>query len=48
MLPDYMNNKRITVLDKTDNCYCEQTYIFNNKLRLTVSGPGYLVLKLSK
>jgi len=49
VLPNYMNNRRVEVLDKTDSCVCNQTYIFNNKLRfICTSDYGYLVLKLSK
>ena len=33
VLPDYMNNMRIEKLDVTDSVNCEQTYIFNNKIR---------------
>lgn len=48
VLPDYMNNMRVEVLDKTDSVTCEQTYIFNNKLRFIASGYGYLVARLYK
>jgi hypothetical protein len=48
VLPEYMNNMRIEVLDKTDSCTFEQTYVFNNKLRFISSGYGYLVLRLYK
>jgi hypothetical protein len=48
VLPKYMNNHRIEVLDKTDSCSCNQTYIFNNKLRFVASDYGYLVLRLYK
>lgn len=46
VLPTYMNNKRIEVLDKTDSCDFNQTYVFNNKLRFISSGYGYLVIRL--
>lgn len=48
VLPDYMNNMRIEILDKTDSVTCNQTYIFNNKLRFISSEYGYLVLRLYK
>lgn len=48
ILPDYMNNMRIEILDKTDSVTCNQTYIFNNKLRFISSEYGYLVLRLYK
>lgn len=48
VLPDYMNNMRIEVLDKTDSCNVSQTYIFNNKLRFQCADYGYAVLRLYK
>jgi hypothetical protein len=49
ILPDYMNNMRIEILDKTDSVTCNQTYIFNNKLRFICNEDyGYLVLRLYK
>lgn len=48
ILPDYMNNMRVEVLDKTDSVTCGQTYIFNNKLRFIASEYGYLVARLYK
>lgn len=48
MLPDYMNNMRIEVLDKTDSVTMEQTYIFNVKLRFQCTDYGYAVLRLYK
>jgi hypothetical protein len=39
---------RIEILDKTDSVTCNQTYIFNNKLRFISSEYGYLVLRLYK
>ena len=48
ILPDYMNHRKVTILDKTDSCTCGQTFIFNNKLRFITSGYGYLVVKLSR
>jgi hypothetical protein len=47
-LPDYMNNMRIEVLDKTDSMNFNQTYVFNNKLRVQCTDYGYLVLRLYK
>lgn len=47
-LPDYMNNMRVEVLDKTDSCNVGQTYIFNNKLRFQCTDYGYVVLRLCK
>ena len=48
VLPDYMNNHRVEVLDKTDSVTCGQTYIFNNKLRFICSEYGYLVARIYK
>lgn len=48
VLPDYMNNMRIEVLDKTDSMNFNQTYVFNNKLRVQCTDYGYLVLRLYK
>jgi len=48
VLPDYMNNMRIEVLDKTDSCNVEQSYIFNGKLRFRCNNYGYAVLRLYK
>ena len=48
ILPGYMNNMRIEILDKTDSVTCNQTYIFKNKLRFISSEYGYLVLRLYK
>lgn len=47
ILPIYMNNKKIEVLDKTDSCIFNQTFIFNNKIRFISNNEySYLVLKL--
>ena len=49
VLPDYMNKMRIEILDKTDSVICDQTYIFNNKLRFICDEDyGYIVLRLYK
>lgn len=48
VLPDYMNNYRVEILDKTDSCNVAQTYIFNNKLRFQCTDYGYAVLRLYK
>ena len=47
-LPEYMNGYHIEVLDKTNSCNFEQTYIFNNKLRYNCTDYGYLVIRLFK
>lgn len=48
ILPNYMNNMHIEVLDKTDTCTFGQTYIFSNKLRFQSTDYGYVVLRLSQ
>lgn len=45
-LPEYMNGKVITVLDKTDSCSVVETIVSDNKVRFQSKGYGYLVLKL--
>lgn len=45
-LPDYMNDMRVEVLDKTESVTCNQTYLFNHKVRFTSDGYGYLILRL--
>jgi hypothetical protein len=47
-LPDYMNDRRVEILDKTESVICNQTYLFNSKVRFTSDGYGYLVLRLYK
>jgi hypothetical protein len=47
-LPKYMNDMRIEILDKTESVACNQTYLFNRKVRFTSDGYGYLVLRLYK
>ena len=47
-LPEYMNDMRVEILDKTESVACNQTYLFNRKVRFTSDGYGYLVLRLYK
>ena len=47
-LPDYMNNTRIEVLDKSESVDFGQTYVFNGKLRFKSEGYGFLVVRLYK
>lgn len=46
LLPEYMNDRKIEVLDKTDSCRSEQNVIKNRTLRIQMKGDGYLVLRL--
>jgi hypothetical protein len=43
-----MNDMRVEILDKTESVACNQTYLFNRKVRFTSDGYGYLVLRLYK
>ena len=46
ILPDYMNHKKIEILDQTENCRIEQSEIENSKLSFQADDYGYAVMRL--
>ena len=46
ILPDYMNNCNLEVLDKTETVTTSQQRITSNTLRYTSTAYGYLVVRL--